>query len=705
MAILSKIRERSLFLIVVIALALFAFVIDPSTLMDFFNASKVNEVGQVNGEAITRQQFAEALDNYKAQTGGRVSEMQAAKSVWNNLLRQKVYESQLKEAGVTIGEEDIMNALYESPAVKQDQRFLTQGIFDKAKLKEHLATIKGENSEEWKAWQGYMVSLKENLQKTTYDNLVGAGLGATLQEGKTQYFEENTKISGDLVYLPYTTVADSLVTVTKSEVKSYVEAHPKEFEVEASRDIKYVKYDIIASPEDEADIKAEVAKLIEDEDLNGVVIKGLKNTTDYTIFFSENDSDTPLNETVQYKSGVPQVIAEDVFAGNLGDVFGPYKDENYFKISKITEVLQLPDSVKASHILIPFVGSSSATPEVTQTKEQAKVTADSIMTVVKRNKSKFADLAKEFSADKSNAEKGGDLDWFTYNRMVPSFRDFCFENKTGDIGVVESQFGYHVINIEGQKNFQNAVKLATFSRVIEASEATENIIYEEAETLAQALSTGDNFDTYIKENKLSSKPAVGLKALDENVPGIGNERQIVSWAFEKDLPVGSSKRFDVEGGYVVATLTGKTEKGLMPTDKAIAKVRPILVKEKKAALLDEKFSGSSLADIESSTGQKIKKVSGVSLQSPTISGVGFEPKVVGSMMNAKVNELYKSVAGDRGVYAFVVKQKDLPTELPNYDTYRKRIVNQRKGQTYRMYEAIKDASDVDDNLSSFYGVE
>ncbi len=705
MAILSKIRERSLFLIVVIALALFAFVVDPSTIIDFFNSSKINEVGQVNGESITRQQFAEALESYKAQSGGRVSEMQAAKSVWNNLLKQKIYETQLSEAGITIGEEDIMNALFESPAVKQDQRFLTQGIFDKAKLKEHLATIKAENSAEWKGWQNYMVSLTENMQKTTYDNLVSAGFGATLLEGRAEYFKENTKVDASIVYIPYNSVADSLVAIKKSEIKAYVEAHAKKFQVEASRDVKYVKFDILASTEDQAEIKAEVAKLLNDEDRNGVIIKGLKNTTDYATFFDENNSDTPLNEAVQYKATVPQVIADQVFEGSKDDVFGPYKDADYFKISKITEVLRLPDSVKASHILIPFVGSNSATAETTQTSEQARITADSILNVVKRNKSKFADLAKEFSADKSNADKGGALDWFTYNRMVPTFRDFCFENKTGDMGVVESQFGYHIIEIEDQKNFQNAVKLATFSRKIEASEATENLIYEKAETLAQALSTGDDFEELVRSKSLIAKSAVGLKALDENVPGIGNERQIVSWAFEKDLPVGSYKRFDIEGGYVVAALSNKVAKGLKPVDKATAEVRPILVKEKKAALLKEKFTGSSLEDIKTATDQSIKKITGVSLQAPTISGVGYEPNVIGAMLNAKENELYKPVVGDRGVYAFVVTKKELPVELPNYDTYKKRVMNQRKGLTYKMYDAIKEASDVDDNLGAFYGIE
>ncbi|WP_299121779.1 peptidylprolyl isomerase [uncultured Tenacibaculum sp.] len=705
MAILSKIRERSMFLILVIGLALFAFVLDPSTISDFFNASKVNEVGEVNGETISRQEFAEALDAYKAQTGNRVSEMQAAKTVWNNLIRQKIYQTQLEEAGITVGDEDIMTALYDSPALQNDPRFQTSGLFDKNKLKEFLATIKDADGAEWKAWQNYMVSLKNNIEKTTYDNLVAAGLGASLKEGEAQYLIENTKVNAKFVYVPYTTIADSLVVLKKSDVENYIKKHEDDFQVEASRDINFVKFDIKPTEGDEAATKEEVAKLINDSDNRGVVIKGLKNATDYVEFLDENDSDIALDDNYKFKVQVPQVIAEEIFNGKEGDVFGPYKDADYFKISKISKVTQLPDSAQASHILIPFVGATSADANVTQTEEEAKKTADSLLTVVKANKSKFADLAKEMSSDKGSADKGGFYDWFSYNRMVPSFRDFVFEGKEGDMGVVQSPFGFHVIKIDGQKNFQPVVKLVTFGRKIEASEATENAIFQDAETFALELANGKEFDEVAKEKNLTSSPAVGLKSLDETVPGIGNEREIITWSFGNDVNEGSFKRFDVEGGYVVAVLTGITEKGLMPVDKAISRVRPILMNERKAKMIEDKISGATLAEMAKSVNVIVRNAADVNLNSPTLAGVGYEPKVVGAMLNAKEKQVIKNVSGDKGVFAFEVESRELPTALPNYDTYRKRLANERKNKTFQMYEAVKKASNIEDNMSSFYGIQ
>ena len=705
MAILSKIRERSMFLILVIGLALFAFVLDPSTISDFFNASKVNEIGAVDGESISRQEFAEALDAYKAQTGNRISEMQAAKTVWNNLIRQKIYKNQLEQAGITVGDADIMNELYQTEFIQNDPRFQESGIFSKNKLKEFLATIKDDNGADWQNWQNYMATLKTSLEKRAYDELVAVGLGASLKEGEAQYLMENTKISGKFVYVPYTSVADSLITLNKSDVKNYINNHKQEFKVEASRDINFVKFDIKATTEDEQAIKAEVAKLIEDSEVNNTAVKGLKNATNYSEFLSENDSDIAFDDNYKFKVQVPQVIADDLFKGKEGDVFGPYKDLNFFKLSKITKVVQLPDSAKASHILIPFLGASSADATVTQTEGEAKKTADSLLAVVKKKKSKFADLAKEFSSDKGSSDKGGFYDWFSYNRMVPSFRDFVFEGKEGDMGVVKSQFGFHVIKIDGQKNFQPVLKLATFARKIEASEATENKVFQDAETFALDLINGKDFDEAVKAKTLTSKSAVGLKSLDEVVPGLGKEREIITWSFDQDLSIGDSKRFDVNGGYVVAVLTGKTEKGLMPVDKAITKVRPILIKQRKAAMIADKTSGATLAEIAKSANQSVRNATNVNLQSPTISGVGFEPKVVGAMLNAKENTVVKNVVGDKGVFSFEVSSKTLPTALPNYDSFRNRLVNERKNKSFQMYEAIKKASDIEDNMSSFYGIQ
>jgi peptidylprolyl isomerase/peptidyl-prolyl cis-trans isomerase D len=709
MAILSKIRERSLALIAVIGLALFAFVLDPSTLTDFFSASKVNEIGEINGETISREEFANDLESYKRQTGNRVSEMQAAQTVWNNLVRKKIYQKQLSEAGITIGEADVWGEVVE--AQKTNAQFLNEaGLFDEGKLKQFLATTKENDPNLWSAWENYMNQISDNAERNTYNSLISAGLGASLKEGETQYFNENTKMSAQYVYVPYTTVADSLVKITRSEIDSYVKAHKNDFKVEASRDISYVKFDITPTQSDEEAIKNEVAKLIEDkQEYSNVTkseetVKGLKNSENLTDFFNENGSDINLDETFKFKNNVSKEVADAIFAGNKGDVFGPYKEAGLFKVSKITEVASMPDSVRASHILIPFVGAQRAAADVTRTEEQAKKMADSLLVVLKRRGSKFAALAKELSSDKGSGAKGGDLDWFNYGRMTPEFRDYAFNGKKRDMDVVKTPFGFHIIKIDDQKNNQTVVKLATFGRTIVASEATENAVFQDAEKFALGVSKENKFFDVAKESNYNTKSAVGLKVLDENVPGLGNQRLVISWAFNKDAKNGDFKRFDLDNGHIVVTLTGKTEDGLMSAEKATGSVRPILANKKKASIIKGQLNGSTLAELATSVKTSVKTASALNLKSPTISGVGNEPKIVGAMFNAKENELYSNIEGDKGVFAFVVSSKELPTALPNYDPIRTQISQTRKSQTNKMYEAIKKASDIEDNRASFYGI-
>ena len=693
MAVLSKIRERSMFLIIIIGLALFAFVLDPSTLGDFFNSSKVNEVGEVDGEAISRQEFANELETYKQQSGGRVSEMQAAKTVWDNIVRKKIYKNQLDQAGITIGEADVWDEIVNAPFVQNNPQYQNEvGMFDENKFKQFLADTKENNAQLWSQWSSYMNQLRDNAQTTTFNNLVTAGLGASLKEGEMQYLIDNTKLNSQFVYVPYTSIPDSLVKLKKSDIANYIKAHKTQFQVDASRDISYVKFDILPTSEDEKAIMDNVASLKED----------FTASQNDALFLSENDSDTNLNTGYQFKSNLNALIADAIFDANKGDVVGPYKDLKAIKLSKITAVVQLPDSVKASHILIPFVGAQRVAPEVTRTEEDAKALADSLLTVVKRRRSKFADLAKEFSSDQGSAEKGGAYDWFNYNRMTPAFRDFTFEGNKGDIGVVQSPFGFHVIKIDGQKNKQKVVKLATYSKNIVPSEETENAVFRQAEEFALLVSKEYNFFDAAKQLNYKPKPAVGLKVLDENVPGIGNQREIVSWSFNNETNVNDFKRFDLEGSHVVAFLTGKEEKGLMSVNKATSKVRPILMNEKKAAILVEKFNGASLQDIAKSAGASVRTANNITLKSPTLSGVGVAPKVVGAMYNAEIGKLYNKIEGKRGVFAFTLKNKKIPTALPNYDANRKRIAEARKRQTFKMYEAIKKASDVEDNRAFMY---
>ncbi len=720
MAILSKIRDRSMFLILIVGLALFAFVLDPSSIQNFFSSSKINAIGEVNGEEIDREAFAQQVEAYRTQSGGRATQMQAVNAVWDAMVSEKMFASQLEKAGIVVGEKDIWDAMLSLPEIQNSPLFKNEAnLFDEEKLKEYIANLKDEssagNNEAWLNWIETEKNIKVNLERQTYTSLVSAGLGASLAEGKRDYLNQNTNIDGQFVYVPYSTIADDLVTVSKEDVKKYIEKNPKKFKTEASRSLEFVKFDIVPSEKDEIDVRNTVESYINDREEYSnaakatVTIAGLKTASHYEAFLNDNKSDLPLNESYLYKNQLPVTISEEIFAAAVNDVLGPYKENGFFKISKVIETVQIPDSVKSSHIIIPFAGATRSTS--LKTKEEAKQTADSIFALVKGNKAKFTEIADEVNTDGTKG-KGGDIGWIRKNQAFSQsfdkdFANFIYKNNAGSIGVVETSFGYHIISVDEQKKSEQAVKLVTFARLIEPSEETENVIFEQAETLASNLADGGILEDISKERDYTVLSAMNLKSLDENLPGLANQRQIITWSFENAREIGDSKRFDFEvngnRGYVVVVLKDITEKnGTVVTSDLIAQIRPELINKKKAELLKKQMNGTTLEEIAKNSNVNVNTVSLVTLANPLLSGVGNEPTVVGAMSTLKVNTVSDFIEGEKGVFKVKVTNRSVPTELENYDTFRKQIVTKLSGRSYQLYQVLKEKSDIVDNRAKFF---
>ena len=228
MAVLSKIRERSLFLIIIIALALFSFVLSGLFDGNMFNKTASN-IGEVNGEPISREEFAQQVEFYRIRSNSNASNSQNIRSAWNSLVREKIYETQLEKSGVVVGEMDVWDAIVTQISSQNGAQFTNEaGLFDQEKLKEYISTLK-DNSEEdeaganaWLSWINYEKGVKKNLQQNTYNALIRAGLGSTLLAGEDAYFFQNVNVDLDYVYVPFASIADSLITVSSDEIKHYV---------------------------------------------------------------------------------------------------------------------------------------------------------------------------------------------------------------------------------------------------------------------------------------------------------------------------------------------------------------------------------------------------------------------------------------------------------------------------------------------------
>lgn len=706
MAVLNKIRQRSVFLIVIIALALFSFVLaDVIRNGGMVSQKSRNTIATINGVDIDREQFARQVEAYQRNLGPNASTAQAVNMVWDIQVRQALLEEEFEELGIRVEEAQVKNLV--AREMGNNPNFLdAAGNFDEGKLKEYVATLKSTSPEAYQQWLDFESSVAKAAREEIYFNMVRAGVAATLLEGEQAYKFANDNVDLEFVNVPFSTVPDAEVEVSKSEINEYIKAHPERFKTEASRDIQYVKYSEIASIEDEAQVKAEIGALLEDKaEYNAVTkgtdtVRGFANTTSIESFVNEN-SDIKFVDRFQFKNSLSQEHADQIFNLSEGEVYGPYKDNDSWKITRMVETRQMPDSAKARHILIAYQGSPIGA-GVTRTKAQAEELADSLAAVIKGNKNKFAELASEFSADTSNKEDAGELGWFTPGAMVPPFNDFVFNNNEGTVGVVETQFGYHVIEIEEQTSPEKAVKIATISRAIEPSEKSLNDLFTDVTRFELAARDGD-FAKIAGENNKELRPVKQIQQLEESIPGIGAQRNIVQWAFEEDVEVGDVKRFEVADGYIVAQVTGINKKGLKSAEAASAVVIPILEKQKKAEIIKKKISGNTLPEIASNMNVEVNTANSVNRNSPVLPGVGNEPFVVGAAFGLKEGVVSEPLTGEKGVFVIKVLQKTNAPELDSYRSYAARqTATKRTGINTQIFSALKNTAEIEDNRAKFY---
>jgi peptidyl-prolyl cis-trans isomerase D len=719
MAVLNKIRQRSLFLILIIALALFSFVLaDLFKNSDALLGTAQDVVATVNGKNIDRVDFMSKVENVKRQLGPNATSTQAMNRVYDQEVRRVVMNTQFEELGLTV-EQDQMRDLIKQNFASYTEFQNEAGLFDENKLTEFVANLKAINPERsvlgnfqlnYNDWLNSEKSIAIGAQERTYYNMVKAGVNATLNEAEVDYLLENSTRDLKYVQIPYSTINDSLVDVTKGDIRTYINNNKSQFEVEASRDLVFVEFKEVPSLDDENNLKGELndflnGKAIFENGKNDTIV-AFKNVSaadveNYVNFRAS--SDQKFNNTFVKKSGLPAVAADTLFNLNIGDVYGPYKEGSMMKLSKMVAKRQVPDSAKVRHILIPYIGASSAAPEVTQTLEEAKITADSVLAEVIANRSKFPALVTALSSDKGSVDNGGVYDFHPSTQMVKPFSDFEFGNKVGDIDVVQTQFGFHIIEILGQKGTSKEVNVATIARKIEPSTETIDNVFTSASKFELAVK-GAYFQDVAKENNYVVRPVNGIKILDEQIPGLGSQRGMVKWAFENDTKVGDYKRFTIPGGgYAVAQVTKVTKKGLMDAETASLSVMSDIRKEKKAKMIRAKVTGTTLDVVSKNQSRPISSAAAVNMKNPTITGAGLEPEVVGVAFGLSDGETSGLIDGNRGVYILSVSNIQEASKLDNFQAIANRLSTARSSAAQtKVYNALKETATIEDNRATFY---
>lgn len=699
MAVLEKIRSRmGLLASLIIGFALLAFV-----LSDFLTGGRSIlgnnqfQIAEINGKKVQFQEFDLLVNQlsevYKFNSGQANLNEDLINNIreqsWQQLVDQYVLGDEYQKIGLSVSPKEVLDMVQGSephPYIRQLFTDPKTQIFNRAAVLQFIKSLEKETDPARKNYWLYIENqiIRERYM-TKYMNLINKGLYVTSRQVQKEMDDNSRKVSFNYLAVNYSTIPDSLISVKLSEVKKYLKEHAKEFEQEASRDIEYVTFDIVPSAEDFAEVKSWMEKN-KDEFF----------TTDDIKQFVNMNSDVSFSERYLKEDELLDSI-KPLYNSKVGDHVGPFFANGIFYMARLIDSKMLPDSVRARHILIRPENNTK------EAYDKAKAKADSLLALLKKG-ANFADLARNNSADGS-AQEGGDLGWFKDGQMVKPFNDACFNGKKGQPQVVETQFGFHVVEVTDRGKEVKKVQVAVLQRKVEASTATQQAIYQKASAFAGNNNTGEKFVETLKKEGITPLRATYLTENMREVPGLPNSRELVRWAFTAK-PNSISGVMELGDRFVVARLAQVREKGLPDAEQVKDQIAILIRKDKKAQqimqrLQQEMNATPSLDLLAQKESVKVDTVYDITFASYALPTVGFEPAVIAAATVSPVQKLAGPVKGNTGVFVLQVFAEN--TQEVSREIVNSRLTNSYLNRAnYEPINVLKKLANIKDMRAKFY---
>jgi peptidyl-prolyl cis-trans isomerase D len=731
MSILERLRKRSGLLVSIVGIALFAFVLTGlfERGSSIFGGSD-REVGEIAGKSIDYQKFnakvVEAEETQKRNSGKTTLTQeeidQVVQQTWNQTVNAEVLDPEYEKLGIAVSDEELYDLMVNNPhpalvrnltdpqSGKVTEIFAdpATGQVSPAKLKDFTTKMSDEQEQQWAQLENYVRQVR-TIEK--YNNAIKKGLYVTKAEAKLNYLTQNTNSNLKVVAKPYKEIADSTVKVEDKEIEAYYSMHKNEYKQEASRKIEYVAFDIAPSAED-IDLATKGMERVAAE------FKTKTATEDSAFVIAESDV-RQVDKTFNLKSNISPELQNSLFDAEVGTVYGPYNENGVVKATKLTATKNSADSAHVRHILVAYKGAERAPETVSFTKEQAKKVADSLCGLLKGKKAKFEDLVEKHSDDggkkspevkkgeKANGSKG-DYGWVNASSgFVEPFKNGGLDNKKGDLVVVESNFGYHIMEVLDSKGSQKKVQLATIEHKIEASSKTMQGIFLKASQFAGKNTTDALFQKAVVDENLNKRIADNIKETDKTIAGIESPRPLVRWAYEHNKG-DVSEPMEFGNKFIVSSLVDVKEKGIAPMDQVADDVKAKAIKEKKAEMLiadfDSKANGATTIEaVAEKMKLSITDAPNVNFNANFIPNVGNEAFVIGYSTAMKAKALSKPLKGTDGVYVVYVDAVVAAPAVADYKTQQNTLKTQLQGRVdFDVYDALKANANIVDKLIKFY---
>ena len=697
MAVLGKIRKRVGLLIGFIGLSLLLFILgDVITNNSGLFKENSDKIGKIGGETVHFQEFDKRVEtltenykvNSKTETIDPNTQEMLREQAWGMFVNDNILGKEYEKLGLSCSAQE----LYEmctgrnpNPQIKQAFTDPKTGQFDPNAVVRFLKDLPNREEAIQRQWRTFEDAIKQERIGEKYKNLVKNGLFTTTEEAKRNYEEAQRIASVRVLRLDYAPVPDTAVKFEDSDLKAYYNENKNKYkQAETIRKAEYITYDVNASAEDREQIMTWI----------NTKKNEFAESTDNELFVNQN-SDTPFDSMYHTKGSLKPEVDSILFSSPIGTIVGPIGEGGSVKLWRLSAEKFVADSVKARHILLKIENNDTA-------KTMAK--ADSLKNAIKKG-SKFDQLALTFSTDQGSAIKGGDLGWFTSGKMVKPFNDACFNGKKGDMPIVISEFGVHLIEIMEKGSTSKQIQVAVVERKIDPSQKTYDLIYNKANEFASKNTTGKDFDSSIVKLGLNKRIADNIKENDKNIPGLDQPRELVRWAYSAKTG-DISKVFTFGDKYVIAHLVDIREKGFLPLETVKDQVTIEVRKIKKSDLLVEKFNkanATTLDALAANLNLTPMDADNVTMANNYIQAVGNEPAVVGTIFAMKANQLSKPIKGENAVYVVFVKSFTEPPATNDYSSILKQLTDSRRSRSdYEVFNALKEKANIEDNRGKFY---
>jgi peptidyl-prolyl cis-trans isomerase D len=705
MAVIGKIRKHSGLAVIIIGVAIAAFIIGDFSKQ---NGQGSNDIGVINDVSVPYVDFngkvEKNLENQKETTGNdKITEQetyQLRQSTWTSTVKEILMGEEYETLGLTVSPEE----LFDQIQGKQPHRYILQyfkdpatGQYNPAVVLNYLKNLDKMEPKAKAQWLQFEKAIKDDRQETKFNNLLTKGYYVPKAFLKKDYANQSRTLKVLTVAPESSTIADSEVKLTDADYQKFYDKNKVFFyQDEASRDLEYVLFEVQPSNTDRKKIAEDVNKLYADF-----------QTSTNTLNFANANTDVK-NDTAFVKKGVyPAQLDTLLFSSKPGTLIPPFEFNNAWYMAQVLDMQERPDSMKGSQILVAYQGTGNE--KINRTKEDAKKRADSLLNVLKKNPQAFAEMAKTLSDYPTAKEDAGDLKWFPDGN--PNFEPFFnagVQLKPNEMKIVDTRIGYSLFMLVEKSVPVQKVKAAVLTRSIAPSNQTFQDTYMLASAFAGQNKTPEAFDKAATEKGLQKRSAPNVRAMDGYMMGLPSAREMVRWAYAENTKVKEiSPVFDLSGKYAVAVLTVITEKGQQPLEAVKAKIEPSVKSMKKIELMAEKMQKAvagtkDLTALAAQFGAKIDTAM-VTFSGFGRSNIGRELEIVGQLFNAKKGSFLGPLTGNYGAYVVVIEDIVEPPAKEDFMFEKmQQMQNFSSRVTNNSYTALEKNAKITDNRLMFY---